>query len=194
MLAVVATIVSPVASIRCLSGQMDIGSDGAYTPTTIGGVDMSPISVDCDSHSTAAFEATAQDAVATAWADTALGGAITAIGNPYTLLSFTEDDISFDLAKGVCSWLGLHIAKIENPAQLQMASELMEQTGAVAAWIGLNDQAEEGMYRWASDDALVGEMPGFYWGGEPNDWGGAEDCMILNKCVHLQIRTLPHSL
>ena len=98
MLAVVATIVSPVASIRCLSGQMDIGSDGAYTPTTIGGVDMSPISVDCDSHSTAAFEATAQDAVATAWADTALGGAITAIGNPYTLLSFTsEDDISFDL-------------------------------------------------------------------------------------------------
>ena len=45
------------------------------------------------------------------------------------------------------------------------------------SWIGLNDVAVEGMYRWESDNLLVNYT---YWGTEePNDYAGVEDCVAV---------------
>lgn len=55
-------------------------------------------------------------------------------------------------------------------------------------WLGCTDEAEEGHWRWMSDDNALfysngGASDGHYtnWGnGEPNNAGGSEDCAIMS--------------
>jgi hypothetical protein len=46
-------------------------------------------------------------------------------------------------------------------------------------WFGLNDRAEEGVYRWADNSQSDYTN---YKANEPNDWGDdGEDCTSFNK-------------
>ncbi|KAK7117032.1 hypothetical protein R3I94_022548 [Phoxinus phoxinus] len=43
-------------------------------------------------------------------------------------------------------------------------------------WIGLSDIEQEGNMTWVDNSSL---KQGFWFGGEPNDGGGSEDCVEL---------------
>ena len=47
------------------------------------------------------------------------------------------------------------------------------------AWIGLNDRAREGTFRWDKGNAFGGFKS--WHKGEPNNLGGKEDCVEMNK-------------
>ena len=48
-----------------------------------------------------------------------------------------------------------------------------------AAWIGLNDFAEEGVFVWTSS---LERAESTFWGsGEPGDSGHEEDCAVLRE-------------
>ncbi|XP_016139808.1 CD209 antigen-like protein E [Sinocyclocheilus grahami] len=44
-------------------------------------------------------------------------------------------------------------------------------------WIGLSDTENEGIMKWVDNSTL---KPGFWLKGEPNSYGGKEDCIELN--------------
>jgi len=50
------------------------------------------------------------------------------------------------------------------------------QNSSKAYWIGLSDATEEGKWIW--DDGSDLDFT-FWRGGEPNDWGGREDCVHI---------------
>lgn len=59
-------------------------------------------------------------------------------------------------------------------------------------WIGLNDKASEGSFRWVNRrrESLTSDL----WGnGEPNNVGGSEDCVVIsrsnNKAYDLRCRS-----
>ncbi|XP_049328037.1 C-type lectin domain family 4 member M-like [Astyanax mexicanus] len=50
-----------------------------------------------------------------------------------------------------------------------------KEFGRTEAWIGLTDAVTEGIWKWMDGSVLTTE---FWWTGEPNDYGGDEDCVI----------------
>lgn len=55
-------------------------------------------------------------------------------------------------------------------------NSLQDKLGATTGWTGGTDSAKEGTFVWASGDPF--SVPGGLWNdGEPNDSGGAEDCV-----------------
>uniref|UniRef100_W5KJH9 C-type lectin domain-containing protein n=1 Tax=Astyanax mexicanus TaxID=7994 RepID=W5KJH9_ASTMX len=50
-----------------------------------------------------------------------------------------------------------------------------KEFGSTEAWIGLTDAVTEGIWKWMDGSVLTTE---FWWTGEPNDYGGDEDCVI----------------
>jgi hypothetical protein len=81
-------------------------------------------------------------------------------------------------AQAACSKYGYHLTSIRNASE----DHWLEQTVASLAnskwWIGLNDIGKKGRWQW-----LDGTPFGYvHWGaGEPNDAGGIEDCVQLNR-------------
>uniref|UniRef100_A0A3B5KBC0 C-type lectin domain-containing protein n=1 Tax=Takifugu rubripes TaxID=31033 RepID=A0A3B5KBC0_TAKRU len=52
---------------------------------------------------------------------------------------------------------------------------LRTQIGADIFWIGLNDQVVEGTWEWSDGTTYIEYL--FWMQGQPDDWGGAEDCV-----------------
>ena len=61
--------------------------------------------------------------------------------------------------------------------KFDIALNIMSDLGTTI-WLGASDLEEEGKWVWASDGVEVGADAGWY-PGEPNYYGGREDCMAM---------------
>jgi len=84
-----------------------------------------------------------------------------------------SDSLSRNSAEAACETLGGTLASITSA---DMNSELVSLAGGNSVWIGLSDQSTEGTYVWED-----GSEPTYtsWASGEPNDYGGAEDCVEM---------------
>ncbi|XP_064081675.1 CD209 antigen-like isoform X2 [Macrobrachium nipponense] len=73
---------------------------------------------------------------------------------------------------GYCRSIGADYVQISSFAEWDFVSGLIEEK----TWLGLNDQDEEGTFRWSSDKSLP--QYNKWMSGEPNDYYGDEDCVI----------------
>jgi hypothetical protein len=98
-----------------------------------------------------------------------------------TLTDDNEDDYAFCFerltywaAQAECQNMGGSLVSIHDQYQ---HAWLSDTAGALNVgnewWIGLNDTYEEGVFRW--DDGTAVDFTNWN-SGEPNDWGGNEDC------------------
>ncbi|PFX30431.1 Macrophage mannose receptor 1 [Stylophora pistillata] len=80
-----------------------------------------------------------------------------------------------DAAKD-CRALGGHLVKIDDSDEQHFIS-FKQSKSHRTRWIGLNDLAVEGSFRWEADKTLVNYT---YWAtNEPNNFAGSEDCVVV---------------
>jgi hypothetical protein len=76
-------------------------------------------------------------------------------------------------ALAYCSDWGGHLLVIDDADEADWVKSTMVQRGLDRLWLGLTDAADEG--QWTDYSGLPLGFSG--WGsGEPNNWGGNEDC------------------
>lgn len=81
---------------------------------------------------------------------------------------------TFADAQAQCTAFGGTLPLIDDLAENERLFAIaVESMGETWVWIGLNDVDREGSFAWV--DGLEREFANWA-GGEPNDWGGAEDC------------------
>jgi spore coat protein H len=94
--------------------------------------------------------------------------AVVASLNGHCYLGY-ETALDWFTAEGFCEARGGHLVTVTSRAESTLAQ------GATAGdrWLGLTDLAVEGTFAWVTGEPFVysGFRP-----GEPNDWGGNEDC------------------
>ncbi|XP_068224470.1 perlucin-like protein isoform X2 [Palaemon carinicauda] len=71
-----------------------------------------------------------------------------------------------------CRSIGADYVHISSFAEWDFVSGLIGEK----TWIGLNDQEEEGTFRWSHDKSLP--QYNKWMSGEPNDYYGDEDCVV----------------
>ena len=96
-------------------------------------------------------------------------------GKPYM---FCTDDTRFRAAKTVCDDAGQHLVTVADRAENNFVQDNARDLGGFggAWWIGATDDATEGTWAWVDGTDFSFERWGF---GEPNDFGGNEDCAQL---------------
>ncbi|GMV41342.1 MAG: hypothetical protein AMXMBFR64_30580 [Myxococcales bacterium] len=80
---------------------------------------------------------------------------------------------SWQAGREHCQALGADLVSIETVQERDWLRTNAPGVASNSHWIGLSDLATEGVFVWVN-----GTTPGFWGfaGGEPNDWGGNEDC------------------
>lgn len=80
-------------------------------------------------------------------------------------------------ARDACRDMGLELAVLADPDEARRVTDGALAAARRAYWIGLDDRAAEGTFRWVDGREVA---PGAPWGaGEPNDYNQAEDCTHL---------------
>ncbi len=76
-----------------------------------------------------------------------------------------------------CAAFGASEAIYESEAEQARVARLASRLTSFAFWVAVTDAEVEGEWRWP-DGTLLSYEP--WHEGEPNDWGGQEDCAALN--------------
>ena len=82
-------------------------------------------------------------------------------------------------ARNDCADRGYHLLTLDSPGEDEWINGTADVYSGNKWWIGLNDRDIEGDFRWQSDDTLP-QYTNWH-AGEPNNWGGNEDCVQLNR-------------
>uniref|UniRef100_A0A8C1T9L6 Si:ch73-343l4.8 n=1 Tax=Cyprinus carpio TaxID=7962 RepID=A0A8C1T9L6_CYPCA len=69
----------------------------------------------------------------------------------------------------------------DRAADLVIINTEKKQVIGESVWIGLSDREQEGNMKWVDNSTL---KQGFWLQGEPNSYGGDEDCIELNPEKH----------
>ncbi|XP_058849963.1 C-type lectin domain family 4 member E-like [Acipenser ruthenus] len=95
---------------------------------------------------------------------------------------FSTDNMNWNSSRDNCTSMGGHLVIIESEAEQDFLSN---QAGSIKYWIGLNDQAIEGQWRWMDNTTLNPNKA--YWGKredgvEPDNYTGEDP--LGEDCVH----------
>ncbi|XP_078495029.1 hepatic lectin-like [Ciona intestinalis] len=85
----------------------------------------------------------------------------------------------YQAAKRSCAAIGARLAVVA-PRNINITRMIRHHFGIESqhTWIGLNDIEQEGTWVWENGERLLSSDANWH-PGEPNDHGGAEDCVVL---------------
>ncbi|XP_072526430.1 uncharacterized protein [Salminus brasiliensis] len=89
-----------------------------------------------------------------------------------SLYSITTEKTGWSGTRNECQRRGGDLVIINSREEQEF---LNKEFGSSEAWIGLSDSEKEGEWKWVNGSALTTK---FWWGKEPNDYGGNEDCAV----------------
>jgi hypothetical protein len=172
------------------AGESD-GAGAAPTPTAAGdetgpsNAPVDPTSVNAAGNNPAASDPAASDPAASDDSRTVTPTDIDAAASCATMGGFTiaatsscymlgDNVFAWQDARNLCQAWGGDLVEIDSLEENEELARAMDES----AWIGANDQAEEGIFRWA------GGAPLAYAGwsaNQPNNLDGNEDCTELRS-------------
>ncbi|CAL1540688.1 unnamed protein product [Lymnaea stagnalis] len=98
-------------------------------------------------------------------------------GNTTYCLYFALDKFNYTSASQACLARHSHLYTLKEPVKLDVLKTFLVNTND--SWVGLDDRAEEGVFRWLDDKTLLtSEMKSFLFTGvQPDNAGDKEDCV-----------------
>ena len=87
---------------------------------------------------------------------------------------WNTDAMNWTAAEDFCQQAGGHLASVPSSSTNDYIWEGANRTSLDLTWLGGNDILEEGVWKWL--DCTPWEYT-FWYPGEPNNGGGAEDCL-----------------
>ena len=86
----------------------------------------------------------------------------------------SSNELDWNSAKSACEALGSSLVILNSLAKIQ---ELIKRTEG-QTWIGLQrDLKGSSPWQWVDGS---GAFYSYWWSGEPNNFGGNEDCVVMN--------------
>ncbi len=93
------------------------------------------------------------------------------------LYFFVGSTASWESAQSSCAERGYHLLDLDDASEEAWAWDLAESVNSASAWwIGFNDRDSEGSFAW---DGGASSTFSDWRAGEPNDYGGNEDCAAM---------------
>nr|KAI8749818.1 CD209 antigen-like protein 2 [Biomphalaria glabrata] len=100
---------------------------------------------------------------------------IKSYGDVSACMWLSNSSANYDTARKYCLNLGSHLYTIRIPNKLFILLDVVH-TLNVDYWVGLNDIAEEGVFRWEDDNSLWKKDWTLFASGQPDNLGN-EDCV-----------------
>ena len=87
------------------------------------------------------------------------------------------DRVAWSAVAPACAAKGMSLPSVHSAAEWAVFVALHAAAGRGTAWLSLHDRATEGVWQWADGSAV--DYTNWIPGGEPNDYGGGEDCATV---------------